>query len=854
MSGPIYKFKDGVCDDEKGKYKETMDKLFETMIKKYNKNVLIPCINKKKCPMYQHSNNTYDWDFIRDNNVSFTKDNNLGILLEDLIVIDIDNKETIIYLKELFPDIFDNEDIVQEDTSKGKHYYFKRSELCEKYKMFDKAHYVNKEIDNYKIIIDVKTKCSTGTRGLVVCYPSPNKTNFNIFENDITIIEDKLVDFLYDNRKDKPKEKTLSIKEERDKINNLCKEFSDQRIEEIEELRSDEIEEIEELLNMLSINRSDNYSDWINVMFCLRNVFVNNQFEIGKSLFHIFSKKSKKYNEYDVEKKYDNTEYNTNGIKLGSMHMWAQNDSPEKYIKKYKKDNYIDINLKIEQNITKKLLYNSLSNTEKDLCIYIHHKLKDIFFNILTDRRERHWFVFDKKWKYADKYTLIRYISEKVSKDYLDLSKELKETNEEISKRANEIYILLCNSPKLNQIINYIPDSFLNSNFKGFDLEPNILGFEDGIYDLDQHEFREMKPSDFVLYSTGHSIYTKRNETIQKEILDLIYKTLGNKKGKYFLDMYSKDLHGIKNSETFHIWFGENGRNGKSLLIALIFAGLGRDYCMSLPINNLTGDIKNTGGADAFLSSTVGKRIVITNEPSEKDKIVVAKVKLLTGNDIISARPLFGSPIYFRPQFSITLLTNFLISTDSPDDKAFERRTRVLRFENEYVEKDFVDEPNKKFLINKNLKKILDTPEYGNQFLLLLIDNYKKLITENLEEKVPDFIINETTKYFNMNDRLYQTLFEIFDFNKDKAIIKPESYKEYEKYCNNFNNNNNERIEIIKKKEFFDSLEKNKERYQIKIVRHRNHYMIKGMAIKERVEENADLAINYDTRIRNMIQ
>jgi hypothetical protein len=95
-----------------------------------------------------------------------------------LVVIDVDDHDLVEDLCARFPRIRDTS---VQATRKGKHFFFERTDLCERHNVVDRpggVHYpvrpVGAPAAPYKI--DVKTSCSTGTGGAVVVAPSPNKT------------------------------------------------------------------------------------------------------------------------------------------------------------------------------------------------------------------------------------------------------------------------------------------------------------------------------------------------------------------------------------------------------------------------------------------------------------------------------------------------------------------------------------------------------------------------------------------------------------------------------------------------------------------------------------------------------
>ena len=95
-----------------------------------------------------------------------------------LIVIDVDDHDLVSLLTDLFPHMGNT--AVQE-TTRGGHFIFRRSALCDELQVFDKAGAVHwpprlADAPAKAYNIDIKSVCSTGTGGCLAVWPSPGKT------------------------------------------------------------------------------------------------------------------------------------------------------------------------------------------------------------------------------------------------------------------------------------------------------------------------------------------------------------------------------------------------------------------------------------------------------------------------------------------------------------------------------------------------------------------------------------------------------------------------------------------------------------------------------------------------------
>jgi hypothetical protein len=93
-----------------------------------------------------------------------------SLLMDSLCVVDADDEETVNWLESLalskFPDL---SSCPCQATKKGRHYVFLRPYWADAEGYYDGARQVTGKN------VDFKSKCSTGTRGVLAIAPSPDK-------------------------------------------------------------------------------------------------------------------------------------------------------------------------------------------------------------------------------------------------------------------------------------------------------------------------------------------------------------------------------------------------------------------------------------------------------------------------------------------------------------------------------------------------------------------------------------------------------------------------------------------------------------------------------------------------------
>ena len=120
------------------------------------------------------------------------------------------------------------------------------------------------------------------------------------------------------------------------------------------------------------------------------------------------------------------------------------------------------------------------------------------------------------------------------------------------------------------------------------------------------------------------------------------------------------------------------GANGKSVFLRTIGALLG-DYCMTTPPETLMTR-RNSGGPSPDLARLPGARLVIATEPNEGCSLDETTVKLITGQDKIICRHLYGNLFEYIPQFKVMLATNHKPIIRG-DDHAIWRRIHLIPFD-----------------------------------------------------------------------------------------------------------------------------------------------------------------------------
>jgi P4 family phage/plasmid primase-like protien len=517
---------------------------------------------------------------------------------------------------------------------------------------------------------------------------------------------------------------------------------------------SEEVELVRKLVGILNPSRIEDYNDWVRLGWCLRNI----DHRLLETWIDI-SRKSPKYIEGECGRLWHTMR--TGGLGIGTLHMWAREDSPEQYRQILRTD-------------LVSLVKASTTSAHYDVARVVHHLYKHEF--VCSNIRQRTWWQFtDHKWKECDSaYSLRKRLSMDVFKEYVQVKQLVtqkamqSEDDEEqkellhMSKKLGDLSLKLKVTSFKDNVLRECTELFYQEKFENLlDSNPNLLGFENGVYDLETFEFRAGRPEDYISFSTGiNYIPFVQDHPIIKDILNFWSTVHPNPKMRdYVLTTLSSCLSGNIREEHFHIWTG-SGSNGKSLSVLLMEKSLGQ-YCCKFPVTLLTQKRAASNVATPEIARAKGRRFAVLQEPSEDEKLNVGQLKELSGGDTVQTRELFKSPTEWKPQFKLFLLCNQLPNVPS-DDGGTWRRIRVAEFASKFTDNPNPDRPNE-FPIDITLGSRINT--WKEHFVCILIEYYRKYVRSPISE--PDMVKAATHEYQRTNDHMADFVYNCIEKTDD---------------------------------------------------------------------------------------
>ncbi len=164
-----------------------------------------------------------------------------------------------------------------------------------------------------------------------------------------------------------------------------------------------------------------------------------------------------------------------------------------------------------------------------------------------------------------------------------------------------------------------------------------------------------------------------------KELIRYVQKALG----------YS--LSGLTREQCMFFLYG-TGRNGKSTFLEIVRKIMG-EYAANIQPESIMMRM-TAGTANPDIARLKGARLVTSVEPNEGMRLNEGLLKQITGDDMITARKLYGDEFEYRPEFKLWMATNHKPAIRGTDTGIW-RRIHIIPFTaiipEEKVDKDLGD-------------------------------------------------------------------------------------------------------------------------------------------------------------------
>lgn len=259
--------------------------------------------------------------------------------------------------------------------------------------------------------------------------------------------------------------------------------------------------------------------------------------------------------------------------------------------------------------------------------------------------------------------------------------------NEDLVKYLKKILILRKMSYKktlLDGVIGYV-----RVETDLWDLNDDLIGFRNGVYDLLNNEFRAGRYDDYITMIIDYDYAESPKEERQK-VHNYFRKIMPVKEERELLVLLLSTILSGRHLEKFIVCTGE-GRNGKDTTFTYLLKRVLGPYYYQCNSTAITQKIK--GDQNVSIANFDKKRIVITSEPEADDTIKTAMIKALTGSDEIAMRSLYSTETKVNLNQSLFMLCNEKPALDKSEQAMLERLT-VIPFRSTFKSDAFMKEHN----------------------------------------------------------------------------------------------------------------------------------------------------------------
>jgi P4 family phage/plasmid primase-like protien len=536
--------------------------------------------------------------------------------------------------------------------------------------------------------------------------------------------------------------------------------------------------------------QTDETTEEVNDNLTIGDILINNEtiaydewLKIGISLYCVmpdkakeeFLKYSKRHSSFNA--KSFHTTWNgiiNNAYKNGGWNL-LRKYTPAIYIKRFIKSAPLPLDAN-DYDIAKYILDT-----------YDGFPITTVYVNETTSTGKQ-WYIFkEHRWQRSQEVTIRKeMIHLHLYKRYNIHIKEMEEaktiatddvTKNNLTEKIKKLHKALSSIKsvkKCSSIMDTIFGEYLRPKFKELlDQNSNILGFLNGVYDLEKREFRAGREEDLISISCNWHYTTDYDKERMEELKKIISQICCDKEDLYkcLLTYLAHHLKGdnSKTHQFFHCWWGK-GSNGKSTISTLLQHTLG-DYFQTLPSSFLTQKCGRSDGTTNDIAKLVGSRFVTCSEMEQNVPINIRTLKNISGEDKIAYRANFESMRETKITWTLFLMTNEKVQLPM-DDYGTIRRFRYTPFNAK-----FVDDPmnyegdgdgDRKYYQKGDALEKASKGYFQCEFMNLLIENLINPLV------FPQWMKDTTKEMIRSQDNLYNILDNLIEPCDESSNINGE--------------------------------------------------------------------------------
>ncbi|MBI1296686.1 hypothetical protein GC175_17155 [bacterium] len=210
-------------------------------------------------------------------------------------------------------------------------------------------------------------------------------------------------------------------------------------------------------------------------------------------------------------------------------------------------------------------------------------------------------------------------------------------------------------------------------------------------------------------------------------------------------------------------------RSGKGTLTETLLTILGHPLSTEVDFGTFA-DRKYSGDSQNFdLAPLRPARAVFASESDKYERLNEAKIKLVTGGNMIRCAFKYRDFFSYRPQFKIWLSSNYPVRAD-PDDAAVWGRIRIVEFPHSHIGHE-----------DKTLKERMKKPENLSSVLTWMVQGAIQWYAKGLS--VPDSMKQTVERHRTDLDYLAQWLEDNTTSAPLKFTSSRDLYQDYKEWC-----------------------------------------------------------------------
>ena len=682
-----------------------------------------------------------------------------GLLLDGLAVVDCDDAASVAWVEGQLQTPEAKGGCAIQATKKGRHYVYLRPSWADAEGYWDGARQ-----SRGGERVDLKTRCRTGTRGLLTVAPSKDK-RWERAPWEVDVMEEMpraLMEAVATARGGGRVGQGVRSAEAPESFVASCA--------------------VEKLLLLLGKGRWESYASWRDIATALKN----SHGEEYRGAWERLSRQSPKYEQESARKTWETVgcaDYEGTRLTLRTLERWARQDDPHGYAM-------------YRASTIPPMVKENWEKGDYGLGQIAHALLKDTVKKTGPGRGDYYHFEEETcRWAKVDegrvKSVACRALDETLRDVEIWMASEASQCaafgpeggelrgSLDTKKKDAAMKVAYVRSQRgITNVMGFAGPLLMDETFKQLlDSHRHLIGLRGGyVVDLRTGERRARRAEDMVHTEVAATYPTCSGDWVHTMMVTM----MGGDEAmaRYLQRLLGYGMTGEVREEVFPIFTG-SGRNGKGILTQSLQRLMGPFYCeMNCAI---ISDSRVCSNIDSERAKLLGARLAVFNELKSGEKLKTNEVQLLTGGDGIPAKALYENPITIMPRHLCILTTNYMPEMSEVITAMVER---LLCIEFPVTFRDLMPGEQETATLrqcDKTLKERLNTEEGQSALFAWVVEGAVAWYAseESLKRSAPPKVREFTRSYLEEQDRVRVFLQERCEFGEGLKVSSALLYDYY---------------------------------------------------------------------------